>query len=52
MFELDKYAGAVYSSWGITLGLVALLAVISWRQSVKAKADMEAAEARKAARNG
>ena len=52
MLEMDKYAGAVYSSWAVTLGLLAVVDFVSWRQSIKAKKNLEAAEARKAARNG
>ena len=47
MPELGKYAGAVTTSWALTLGLVALLVLVTWRQSVKTKRALEAAEARR-----
>lgn len=50
MVELGKYAGAILSSWGITLGALALLIVLSWVQSVRAKRALDLAEARRAAR--
>ncbi|MCI2398870.1 heme exporter protein CcmD [Aliiroseovarius subalbicans] len=52
MLDLGKYAVAVYASWAIALGLVVLLVLITLRQSAKAKLDLDAAEARKAARHG
>lgn len=48
MVELGKYAGAVLSSYGITGLLLAGLSIVTWRQSVKARRDLEAAEARRA----
>jgi heme exporter protein D len=47
MVELGKYAGAVMSSYAITALLLAGLAILTWRQSVKARRDLEAAEARR-----
>lgn len=47
MPELGKYAGAVLWSWGATLGLIALLILITWWQSRKARQALEAAEARR-----
>ena len=52
MVELGKYAVPVISAFAISLGLLALLVVVSLRQARIAKHNMEAAEARKAARNG
>ncbi len=52
MLELGKYAGAVLSAWAVTLGLLLLLGLVTWRQSVKAKARLAAAEERRKARNG
>lgn len=41
------------SSWAVTIGLLLLLGgVITWRQSVNAKARLKAAEERRKARNG
>lgn len=50
MPELGKYADAVLWSWAATLGLIALLVVMTWVQSRKAKADLDAIEARRAAK--
>jgi len=47
MPELGKYAGAVLWSWAATLGLIALLIVMTWVQSRKAKAGLDAIEARR-----
>lgn len=47
MPELGKYAGAVMWSWAATLGLIALLIVMTWVQSRKAKASLDAIEARR-----
>ncbi|WP_300517068.1 heme exporter protein CcmD [Aliiroseovarius sp.] len=52
MLDLGKYAGAVMSSWGVTILLLVLLGVITWRQSVNARARLKAAEDRRKARNG
>jgi len=50
MLDLGKYAGAVISSWAATLGLLALVVVMTWLQSRKAKRELEAIEARRKAR--
>ncbi|MBV7378471.1 heme exporter protein CcmD [Maritimibacter dapengensis] len=47
MLELGKYAGAVLSSWGVTLGLIGLLVAVSWVQARRVKAALDAAEARR-----
>jgi len=47
MPELGKYAGAVLWSWVATLVLVALLIAMTWMQSRKAKAELDAIEARR-----
>lgn len=47
MPDLGKYAGAVLTSWGATLALIALLIVVSWVQSARARRRLEAAEARR-----
>lgn len=52
MLDLGKYAGAVMSSWAVTVGLLVLLGLITWVQSKKAKAALDAAEQRRKARNG
>ncbi len=48
MVEMGKYASAVLSAWGVTFLLFAGLGLLTWRQSVKARRALEAAEARKA----
>ncbi len=50
MVELGKYAFNVLTAWGLTLGLLALLILLTWRQSAAAKRALEAAEARLKAR--
>jgi heme exporter protein D len=52
MPELGKYAGAVLWSWAATLGLIALLIVMTWVQSRKAKAELNAIEARRESKDG
>ncbi|WP_421703571.1 heme exporter protein CcmD [Aliiroseovarius sp.] len=52
MLDLGKYAEAVVTSWAVTILLLVLLGVITWRQSVNAKARLKAAEERRKARNG
>jgi len=46
MVELGKYAGAVLSAYGVTMVLLVLLMVATWRRSVKVKAALDAAEER------
>lgn len=52
MLDLGKYAEAVVTSWVVTILLLVLLGVITWRQSVSAKTRLKAAEDRRKARNG
>lgn len=47
MPELGKYAAAVLSAWGATLGLIAALLLLTWWQSRRAKRLLDAAEARR-----
>lgn len=47
MVDLGKYAGAVLSSWAVTLALVALLIVVTWVQARRARRALEQAEARR-----
>jgi len=49
MLELGKYAGTVYWSWGVTLGLLALIAGLSWVQARAAKRKHDEIEARRRA---
>ncbi len=49
MPDLGKYAVEVYAAYGISLGLLVAVALISWRQSARAKAELDKIEAR---RNG
>lgn len=46
MVELGKYAFAVLSAWGLSLGALLVLILITWRQSGKARRALEEAEAR------
>jgi len=50
MPDLGKYAEAVLSAWGISIFLVLALVGLSWRESVVARRQLEAAEARAAKR--
>ncbi len=50
MVELGKYAFAVLSAWGMSLGALAILLLVTWQQSRKARRDLEEAEARLRAR--
>ncbi len=49
MPELGKYAGAIFAAWGVAFVLYGLLIVATWLQSRRAKRDLEAIEARRAA---
>ena len=49
MFELGKYTGAILGSWGITLGLLAMLIVLTWVQARAAKRKHDEIEARRKA---
>ena len=51
MPDLGKYAEAVLSAWAISILLVLGLVALSWRQSVVARRQLEAAEARAAKRS-
>ncbi len=44
MPDLGKYAFEVLTSYGISLGLIAALVVISWGQSRRVKAALERIE--------
>lgn len=46
MLDLGKYAGAILSSWGITLALLIALILVTWRRSHHVKRELEAAEKR------
>ena len=39
--DLGKYGAEVLLSYGVTIGLIAALVLVSWRQSVVAKRDLE-----------
>lgn len=47
MPDLGKYAVEVYAAYAVSLALLAAIGLISWRQSRKAKAELDAIEARK-----
>ena len=46
MPELGKYAGAVLSSYGVSLALLALLVVMSVLRARKVKAELDQIESR------
>ncbi len=45
--ELGKYAGAVLSSYGLSIGLILLLVAASVRRSWRVKAELEDVEMRR-----
>lgn len=45
--DLGKYADAVLSAYGVSLGLIAVLVLASVWQGRKARAEMEAVERRR-----
>ena len=47
--ELGKYAGAVLSSYGLSLGLIVLLVAVSLRRSRRVKAELQEVEMRRKA---
>ncbi len=46
MLELGKYTDAILASWAITLGLLIVLILVSWRRSAQVKKTLNAAEKR------
>jgi heme exporter protein D len=46
MPDLDRYATAVLSAYGVTLALLGLLVLLSWRRSVRVHRDLSGFEAR------
>jgi len=53
MPDLGKYAVWVLSAYGVSLALILALVALSWRQSVRARAALEARDmARENGRNG
>ena len=46
MFDLGKYTDAILTSWGVTLGLLIALILVSWRRSAQVKKTLKAAEKR------
>jgi len=52
MLDLGKYAGAILGSWGITLGLLAVMVVLTWVQARRAKRKHDEIEARRKAGEG
>ncbi|MBP0481777.1 heme exporter protein CcmD [Sagittula salina] len=47
MPELGKYAGAVLSSYAVSLGLIAMFVWLSLRRSRRVKRDLEQVEGRR-----
>ena len=50
MVELGKYAFSVLSAWGLAIGAILVLSLITWLQSGKARRGLQEAEARLQAR--
>ncbi len=50
--DLGKYAITVLSAYGASLALLIGLVVLTWRASAKARARLEEAETRRAAKHG
>lgn len=46
MPELGKYAGAVLSSYAVSLGLIVLLVLLSLRRARRVRAELEKVEER------
>ncbi|MDO6589768.1 heme exporter protein CcmD [Loktanella sp. D2R18] len=44
MPDLGKYAVEVLAAYGVSLGLLAVLIVLSWRRSVRMRAALERIE--------
>ena len=44
MPDLGKYAAEVLLSYGVTIGLLLVLVLVSWRQSIAAKRELERLE--------
>ena len=47
MPELGKYAAAVLSAYGVSLGILALLIFGIWRRNTRALDELEAAESQR-----
>ena len=47
MPDLGKYAVWVLSAYGVSLGLIALLVLASWRHAARTRAALRQAEARR-----
>jgi len=47
--ELGKYAGAVLSSYGLSIGLILMLVAVSLRRSRRVKAELQEVEMRRKA---
>ncbi|MEM6276022.1 MAG: heme exporter protein CcmD [Pseudomonadota bacterium] len=47
MIELGQYATEVLSAYGVTLALLALVILLSWRRSRAVRQALEDAEARR-----
>ena len=52
MVELGKYAFNVLSAWGLSLGALAVLILLTWREARRSKRALDQAEARLEARKG
>jgi heme exporter protein D len=50
--DLGKYAATVLGAYAVTLGLVALLVVASWRRAARARAELERLESARRTPNG
>lgn len=50
MVDLGKYAVNVLSAWGLSLGALAILSLVTWVQARKARRALQEAEERLKAR--
>lgn len=47
MFDLGKYAGTVLSAYGISIGLIVVLVLVSLQRAKRIKAELAIVEARR-----
>ncbi|MEM1374653.1 MAG: heme exporter protein CcmD [Pseudomonadota bacterium] len=52
MIELGQYAFEVLSAYGVTLGLLGLIVLLSWRRARRVRQALEKAEAVAVAKAG
>lgn len=52
MPDLGKYAFAVVASYGVSLGLIAILVWASWRRGVRLRSELTRVEERQSEKRG